>query len=303
MAGAMSRARDLGRLTFYVVFRTVGTVFPPSIAYVLMWPYAAIRAIRPAMTERHLPASRLPAPEGERPSFARRWRFQQRIQQRWLPLLWSDRWEAMNWGRRFTAVGADGLDELFKTKPVVMMTLHTGGFIALGGWLGQYGVGIGSVIVDRRVWARTEQARSDPRWADRWGDSAAFLRGDARSMVRYLAPGRCLLLPADHPRGHSVEGEWAGGRLTLSSGGFRIARLAGATVVPAVVMDDGRWRYRVHVGHAVPQELIDAGDEQAAASHVARELMPIAAERPEQAAITLVWATLPAAEAPDPVRR
>ncbi|HYI23357.1 MAG TPA: hypothetical protein VEX62_12080 [Candidatus Limnocylindrales bacterium] len=289
----MVRVKELLGLAFYLACRAVASIFPPGMAYFLLWPYAALRGLRPAGAETHLPASRLPAPSGERPSYLRRWRFQSRIHQRWLPLLWTDRWKESRWSSRFSADGAERLDDIARQRPIVVMTLHTGGMIVLGGWLAQRGLGIGSVIVDRRVWARTQRMRSNSRWASRMGDSAAFLRGDARSMIRYLTPGRCLLLPADHERGHFVDGMWSGGRLRLSSGGFRIARLAEATVVPIIVTDDGRWRYKIHVGEPVPQELITAGDDEAAATHVAKQLMPIAATRPSEAAITLVGAAFP----------
>src|SRR5205814_3663692 len=105
-----------------------------------------------------------------------------------------------------------------------------------------------------------------------------------------LEPGKCLMLPADHLLGRGAPGEWAGGRLNMSVGGFRIARHTGAAVIPVVVTDDGRWRFRVHVGEPVPDVLIESGDDQAAASHVARELMPIAARKPFEAMPTLVRA-------------
>src|SRR5205823_11808254 len=86
--------------------------------------------------------------------------------------------------------------------------------------------------------------------------SATFHPGDGRAMVRFLAPGRALLLPADHRRGHQIDGRWQHGRLRLSTGGLRLARQSGAAVVPIVIVDEGRWRFRVHVGPAVPDEAI-----------------------------------------------
>jgi len=167
---------------------------------------------------------------------------------------------------------------------------------AIGAWLMQFGLGVGSVVADIRLWKQNQVFRArmhdDKRWRP-FLNSESFLRGDTRSMVRYLGPGTCLLLQVDHHRGRLIEGDWDKGRLQMSSGAFRIARLAGAAVIPVVVFDDGRWRFRVHVGTPVPQHFIDEGDESAAATHVARELMPIVADHPREAMITLVRSTLP----------
>ena len=296
----MNRSKEFAKYAFYATCRALARVLPPGLLYVVLMPYPMLRGIRPALEVRHLPASEIPAPAPDRtPSYFARWRFHMKIHQRWLPLLWTDRWDRSPWKQRLVAEGAENFDKIAAEQPIVVLTLHTGGIVALGGWIMQRGIGIGSVVIDQRAWPAIRSGDISKRWG-KFGDSAAFLPGDTRAMIRYLKPGRCLFLPADHPLGRSVEGTWDGGRLVLSRGAFRIARLTGATVIPIVVMDDGRWRFRIHVGQPVPQAFIDSGDETAAASHVARELMPIAARRPKEAMVTLVAATLPPAEPATP---
>jgi lauroyl/myristoyl acyltransferase len=131
----------------------------------------------------------------------------------------------------------------------------------------------------------------------RMGDSMSFARGDARSMVRYMRPGRAMVLPADELRRYkTIDGSWNGGHLRLARGAFRIANLTASVVFPVVVTDAGRWRYHVHVGGAVPQALIQSDDEQAAADHVTREIMSVAETRPAEAAGPLVSALRKAAQ-------
>ena len=295
----MNSPKEFAKYAFYATCRGLARVLPPDVLYFVLMPYPMFRGIRPALEVRNVPASEIPAPEADRtPGYFSRWRFQMKIHQRWLPLLWSDRWDRGAWKSRIVAEGAEIFDQAVEQKPVVVVTLHTGGLVALGGWIMQRRIGIGSVVIDQKLWPAIRSGEIDKRWQkyrERFSGSAAFLPGDARAMIRYLKPGRCLFLPADHQIGRTVEGSWDSGRLVLSRGAFSIARHAGATVIPILVTDDGRWRYRIHVGQPVPQELIDRGDETAAASHVARELMPIAASRPNEAMVTLVAAALPPA--------
>ena len=296
----MSRAKVVAQLAFYAQIRGLARIAPPTVLYALLLPYSVLRGIRPALADKSLPASSLPVPvDGPRPGFLARWRFQSKIHERWLPLLWMDRWDRPPWSGRMVVETGPDVGAISRERPIIVVTLHTGAHIAIGAWLGQMGLGVGSVIADIRLWKQTQawrvRMRTDKRWRG-FENSEAFLRGDTRSMVRYLVPGNCLLLQADHHRGRVIEGDWGNGRLQMSSGAFRIARLAGAAVIPVVVMDDGRWRFRVHVGSPVPQHLIDTGDDGAAATHVARELMPIVAKHPTEAMVTLVRSTLPPAE-------
>lgn len=290
----MRRLKNMAGLAFFMGCRGLAAIVPPAALYFVLLPYSALRGLRPAMRETHLPASRLPPPADDRPGFMRRWRFQAAIHQRWMPLLWSDRWDQPRWARRFTVNDRSEIERLKATRPIVVVTIHTGAFLVLGGWLMHQGLGIGSIVMGQRAWDRRvrAQARTASIWS-RFGDSAAFRPGDTRALLRYLQQGRCLILAPDHMHGHGVEGEWPGGRLRMASGAYRVARLTGAAVLPVVVTDAGRWRFSIHIGAPVPDELIAAEDELAAASHVARELMPIVAARPDQAAITLVGATVP----------
>jgi lauroyl/myristoyl acyltransferase len=293
----MGRIKLTGAAVFYLACRAMASLLPAGVTYAFLLPYGLVRGLRPARTDTTQPVARLPtAPADKRPGFLTRWRFHAAMHHRWLMLFWSDRWHKPRWKSRFTAEGAEIIDRVAKERPIVIITVHTGSMIVLGGWLMSRGLGVGSVIVSRQLWERTLRAQQSRLVGGRWSpfsESQAFLRGDARSMVRYLKPGRCMFLPADHVRGRVVVGAWPGGRLRLANGAFRLARLANAVVMPVIVTEAGRWKYNVHVGEPVPQALIDAEDDVAAANHVASQLMPIAVSRPGEAAVTLIEAALP----------
>lgn len=278
---------------FYGTCRALARVVPPDVLYFLLYPSSAVRGVRPALKRRTVPVRHIPPRPGDgAPSFVRRWHYQAAILQRWLPLFWPDVWAKPQWANRLTADGAAQLDAIAAEQPVVAITVHTGAMVVLGGWLMGRGLGVGSVIIDRERWLRPEsvKVRSDPRWQKYVWNSASFLAGDTRQMVRYLAPGRVLLLPADHPLGHQAAGDWPGGRLRLAVGGLRIARMTGAAVVPIIVTGDGPWRFHVHVGKPLPAEMLESGDNEAAVAEIARQLMPLIERRPFEALPTLVEA-------------
>ncbi len=292
----MGRIKLAGVTLFYLACRAIATL-PAGVGYMVLMPYGVLRGFRPARSDTAQPVLRLPATEAPgRPDFLTRWRFHAGIHQRWPLLFWVDRWHEPRWASRFTARGTETIDRISAERPIVILTVHTTSMIVLGGWLMSRGLGVGTVIVDPRVWARSEQAKRSRLLGRRWAnvkESQSFLRGDARAMVRYLKPGRCMFLPADHVRGRVVEGSWAGGRLRLANGAFRLARMTGAAVVPVIVTDAGRWKHSIQICEPVPQMLIDTDDDVAAANHVAAQLMPIALGRPTEAAVTLIEAVLP----------
>jgi len=278
---------------FYGSCRALARIVPPDVLYILLYPSSAIRGVLPALNRRTVPARHIPPrPSDGAPSFMRRWHYQAAIYQRWLPLFWPDVWAKPRWADRLTDDGAAALDAMAAERPVVAITLHTGAMVVLGGWLMGRGLAVGSVIIDRERWLRPEsvKARSDPRWRKYVENSESFLAGDTRQMVRFLVPGRVLLLPADHPLGRSAAGDWPGGRLRLAVGGLRIARMTGAAVVPIIATGDGPWRFHVHVGTPLPAETLDNRDNEAAVAEIARQLMPIAERRPFEALPTLVEA-------------
>jgi lauroyl/myristoyl acyltransferase len=107
-------------------------------------------------------------------------------------------------------------------------------------------------------------------------------------MVRYLQAGRCLLVALDYPIGDQVSIAYGGSQMRLSTASFKLARITGAAVVPVIVRVDGNWRYSLHVGAPVPDELLAKEDDAAVLAHVVNELMPIAQKAPEQALPLLV---------------
>lgn len=287
---------------FYATCRALAGVVPPDALYFVLYPYSALRSLPKTRRVRDFPVARIPPGARRTRRFLTRWRYQASVIQRWLPLFWADiDGNGRRWAQRISVEGDDKLDEISAQRPIIVITVHTGGMIVLGGWLMLRGLGIGSVIIDRERWMSPEgvKARSDPRWQKYADKSGAFLAGDTRQMIRYLGPKKALVLQADHLLGRTADGSWSGGRIRMAVGALRIARMTKAAVIPIVVMDDGRWRYRVHVGTPLSEELLESGNDEAAVTEIARQLMPIAERRPFEAMPTLVNAVIAAMSAAD----
>ncbi len=184
------------------------------------------------------------------------------------------------WQRRFEARGLEHLSGGLEERAVIAVTLHYGAVSLLRGYLASRGVSAAVVVNDR-----LSDTRRRPDW---------LAAGEPRRMLEYLMPGRCLVVAADFQRGRTltvslpVTGP-ATAAVTLASGPFRLARLSGALIVPVIIAERSRWRYRVDVCEPVPDALLASGDE-AAARHVLAQLWPLILRDPGQARDRLVEA-------------
>jgi len=129
---------------------------PVDVLYFVFLPYSAARGLRKAMRVRDFPAARVPprGPQDRRPVFLTRWRFQTSVNHRFTGLILAGLSNQDRWARRVTSDGEADLDAVAAERPVVVMTMHTGAMIVLGGWLMRRGLGVGSVIIDRNLWSR-----------------------------------------------------------------------------------------------------------------------------------------------------
>jgi lauroyl/myristoyl acyltransferase len=283
------------------IFRTVrvvGGVLPVPVLVGLLWPFAFLRAVLDSLLQPgRRPPRTLPPTHAARAD----WRLTG-IRERtaaWLntaALLWADRFNSPRWQNRIEAGDFDELRLALAERPVILVTVHFGGIFVLPTLLRARGIPTATVVADKLWpirWWRMRRAE-----LTRIGDLPVHFRsGDARGIMRFLKPGRCLLVAADYPLGEQAQATFRSAALRLSTPPFRLARMTNAAVVPVLVRADGVWRYAVHVGRPVPEETIRAQDYVAAVAHVANELLPIAAARPEQALPLLVRAFLPVAKA------
>ncbi|MEP7378630.1 MAG: hypothetical protein ABI725_03610 [Chloroflexota bacterium] len=269
--------------------RGAGGVLPLPVLLGVLYPAAFARALLETLTRRGrgAPSSLPPGPL--------RVAFRIELRERtsaWLStaaLLWADRFARSPWRERFDVAQLDALRSIIATRPALIATLHFGGIFVMPTLLRALDIPTAAAVGEKlwpvRWWRerRAQLTRIDAL-------PAHIRSGDARSMVRFLEPGQCLLVALDYPLGDQVSASYHGASLRLSTPSFRLARLTGAAIVPMLVRLEGVWSYSVHVGRPVPDELVAAGDYAAIAGHVVNELLPLAASRPEQALPLLVKA-------------
>jgi lauroyl/myristoyl acyltransferase len=267
--------------------RLVGRMFPVPVLYALLYPFAFLRALAETPTRhgRRPPAS---LPPGSRPA-----RFEVDLRERthaWLntaALLWADRFCSGAWAGRIESSQLEDLRAILATRPAIVATVHFGGIFVLPSLLRAAGIPTAAAVGDK-LWP--------VRW---WRERRALLTqidslpahlrsGDARSIVRYLQPGRCLLVALDYPLGDDLVTSYGDAALRLYTPSFRLARMTNAAIVPVLVRVDGPWRFSVRVGAPVPTDFVARGEDAAAVAHIVRELLPIAATRPGQALPLLV---------------
>jgi len=279
-----------------VMFRTMrfaGVVVPLPLLAALLWPLALVRAlVDAALRPDRNPPTSLP------PSVPRRRLSPVGVQARtaaWLntaSLIWADRFTSRRWKGRIDVVALEAMRPLLREGPVIAVTVHFGGIFVLPTLLRAHGIPTASVVGQTlwpvRWWRRKRAELT------RIGDAPLHLEsGDVRGVMQFLVPGRCLVVAADYPFGDQAVTTFDSSPFRASTPPLKLARLTNAAVVPVLVHADGVWRYSLHVGERVPDELIRAGRMEEAVAHIARELLPIAAVRPEQALPLLVKAFRP----------
>ncbi len=277
----------LRELTFEAA-RFAGKVLPLTVLLVLLYPIALLRAAFDTIARRgkFLTPRALP-PVGRSASF--RVELRERTSA-WLStaaLLWADRFARPPWSSRLDVGDLERVRSTASTRPVLIATLHFGGIFLMPTLLRAYGVPTAAVVGDKlwpvRWW---RERRAQLTSID--GLPTHLRSGDARAMMRYLQPGRCLLVALDYPIGDQVATPYGGSAMRLSTASFRLARLTGAAIVPVLVRVEGPWRYSLHVGQPVPDELLAREDDAAVLAHIVNELMPVAEVKPEQALPLLV---------------
>lgn len=274
--------------------RAVERVLPPALLWFFFWPLSAFRAFRrTGYKDRRMVRwiGLEPFLERKPVSAFARWRFRFEFDHRRIPLSFPDRLREPRWRSRFTVEGFDGLQKLARERPVVVITLHTLSCHVLPAWMRSLGIQVGAVSAGQG-WQQPDVVRraqlGQPGTA-----RPSFTGGESRALLRHLNAGHSLILYSDYAVGHTVTVPWHGTDITLDAGGFRLAALTGAAVVPVLITSAGRWRWRVRVGMPLPDDAVHARDHARAVQYVIDELMPVVATVPQQADNALIDAVKP----------
>jgi lauroyl/myristoyl acyltransferase len=279
------------RLLFHVI-RAVGGRLPPTLLLALLVPPSLVRAAIDVWVHGVRPAPSLPPDGNARTSAADA--LVERLDFRLTPVVgfWADRVLGRGWRSRFDISAFEQVHAQLAGRPLLLVSLHYGPLVMIPSLLCRHDVPTALAVgPDNWPISPLRQLRLD---LVKIGDIPTAVAAEARPMLRFLKPGRCLVVAIDYPAGETVELPFAGSTVRVSVAPLRLARISNALVVPMLARNEGRWRISMRLGAPVPDELLQAGDYRAAAAHVCAELLPLAASAPGQALPTLVEAFSPA---------
>lgn len=205
---------------------------------------------------------------------------------------WPDRLCEPRWQKRCTLFGEDVLRSSLATgRPVLLVTLHYGATLQMFHWLRASGLQIAAMTSshydpsDRiRIHYVQEGDRANGLTGVPWVFGTSV--DDLFNIKEFLAaPNRALLMAMDAVGGKT--GVIIGNeplRVRVQLGGFTLAAITNAIVIPCLARTRSRLRCEVHFRTPVPDDFIaDRKLRTAAAERVLAELLPLLAEAPHQA--------------------
>jgi hypothetical protein len=112
-----------------------------------------------------------------------------------------------------------------------------------------------------------------------------FCLDQLRELLAFLAAGNPLCIAMDVPGSEDKKVEvpfCAGWTFRMNTGALRLALRQRAELIPASIIDEGGWRFRIELGRPVPEELLagEAGWPRAG-KFLLDEMMPYFQDRPE----------------------
>jgi len=302
-AAARSRGHDLSRRTYIQALRSAERMFGPGILPCLVSPLILYRFIRhfSHYSQFWKLRSAFPRPFWKGVSSYRHfWRTFADWTGSLTAILFHDRLLSAAWQRRFTIRGAppQSLPE-WGQHPIVIVFFHSGGFPILKTWLRSQGVpaalysaGIHAIhLQSSKIREKGDRAYGLKNIPDTFTG-----RTGLREAVRFLTPGRALLISLEQRDFSKPRNEYRLGEATicLDDGAFRIAAMTGATLLPATVRHRSVCRFEIEFGEPVALESMKKENGPSAANlHLARHLWRGVHEDPSAMTWTLMEALAP----------
>jgi lauroyl/myristoyl acyltransferase len=260
----------LGRRLLFRV-RPWGLRAPPLALWFLLWPAAGFLTAMEFRSERRFLADLRRLPPSLRTTGFRAL-FLQRTRQKLASFLnfWADAMALPAWRARARVEGDPrGIEALLRpTKPAVLLAIHVGGADFMVNWLRARGMSLASIGINAES--------SDPphrRALNEACDAAGGVLGvprrfqpaQTKRMISFLKEkGRVLGLTMSTPVEAPVIAQCGDVRMPLAPGGLRLAALAGATAVPALLSIGPLARLTMHVGAPIdPSRSGDPAQAQA----------------------------------------
>jgi lauroyl/myristoyl acyltransferase len=202
-----------------------------------------------------------------------------------------ERLATSKWQTRFRTSGLHHIQEARKNgKRVVLVCFHFGTYKLIPFWLRALGIPVIAL-----VGGKSDQRPRAKRMKDKLSPfphipTVLYTCDQMRKVVEHLSAGAVLLVAADREANKQItlpmDDEWS---FRMATGAIRLASHCDAELIPCCMTDEGRWHFRLEIGHPVPQEYL-VGDLMTvrAAEHLLQEMLPPVRNQPEQSSSYLL---------------
>ncbi len=209
------------------------------------------------------------------------------------PSVYYDRLQSPEWRRniRITGTPPHRLPG-WGTRPVVLGFLHNSGFMAIRYWLRAQGIPAATFAwYVEGMYHRCGHIRDagDRLYGLEGVPHIFFAKGDMREMVKFLKPGRLLLVALDgYAQARDVPYQVNGRPMVLRDGAARLAAAKNAILQPVSMLQRSFSRFDIHFGDPLPDEVVMCGDSRVATQRLGEELWGVLEKNPG----AISWVTL-----------
>lgn len=266
----------------FVFIRRLERIFSPRGLHRLLAPFVAARVI----FRRRRPSQ--PLPECLGGGELRTTKRQQRISGLNAFLeFFPEQLATPKWRGRLRIEGLSHLEAARQQKrPVILAFCHFGPYSLLRYWFRASGFPA-AFLVKGEAQDRTPIRRLKDRVALFPEIPTAFHRDDQlREAVEFLAAGNILLTAVDIKSGKkvalTVDDHW---QFWMATGPLRMAMRQRAELIPCSIIDEGDWRFQIHLGPPVPASVLASGDPSLVGQNLLNAMLPIWRQHPDHCTI------------------
>ena len=187
-----------------------------------------------------------------------------------------DRLAEPPWKGRCRMEGLDGVLRARQNgRPVILAFFHFSAYRLARIWLRSAGVPA-AALLGGKAESRAKVDRLSDQLSPFPEVPTVFYQDQLREVNAFLAGRNTLLIALDAAAGKQMNVPVCAGWIHhMATGAVRLAIRHRAELIPIAVIDEGRWRYHVILGHPVPAEYLAAdGDCVRAGKHLLDELLP-----------------------------
>jgi lauroyl/myristoyl acyltransferase len=271
-------------LAFFFVIRGLERLLSPGGFYLLWRPLAFTRATLNNAFKKPKPSPPLPGcfHFEKTARLARRQRADFYLNH--MVEFFPDRLAGPRWLTRCRFEGLENVRRAVENKkPVVLATCHFGPYYLFRFWLRAAGIPALELFGgDSKKYTKLMRFRD--RLSPLPEIPPVFFQNQLREMNALLAGGNVIGLMIDTPFGKQMDAPFCDGwTFQMATGAVRMAILHQAELVPCLIVDEGRWHFRLHFGRPVPKEFLNApSDWNRAGKYLLEEMTPIFQAHPEQ---------------------